>query len=134
MYTKVENKVLCTWSYIIVINYWQSFWDQEPKWTQADGAAEALRKPSEVDNPNHRVLRIDAGQKADTASDVALCSLLPGLWVLSMWLIISQIAVSEKPPVVKTSASLNVSEQEKTWGKIDFFDAKEPSALTCSSF
>ena len=112
----------------------ESFWDQETKWTQADGPAEALRKPSEVDNPGHRVLRIDAGQKADTASDVALCSLLPGLWVLSMWLIIRQIAVSDKPPVVKTSASLNVSEQEKTWEKIDFFDAEEPSALTCSSF
>lgn len=58
----------------------RKFWDQEPKWTQAGGAAEAPKKSSEVDDPGHRVLRIDAGQeKADTANDVAVCSLLPGL-------------------------------------------------------
>ena len=118
MYSKVERKVLHTGSYITVTDYWQSVWDQEQKRTQAEGAVEAIRRPSEVEDPGHRVLRIDAGQKADSANDVAVCSLLPGLWVtgraLSMWLIISQIAVSEKPPVVKTSASLKVLEQEKT--------------------
>ena len=83
MFTKVENKVLYAGSCIIVIKLLtESFWDQEPKWTQAEGAAEALKKSSEVDDPDHRVLRIDAGQKADTANNIAVCSLLLGLWVL----------------------------------------------------
>lgn len=95
----------------------QNVWDQEPKRTQAEGAAEAPRRPCEVKDPGHVILYIDAGQKAHSACDVAVYGLLPGLWVTgraqSMWLIISQIAVSEEPPVVKTSASLNVLEHEK---------------------
>ena len=65
---------------------------------------------------------------SDSASDGAVSGLLPGLWVigraLSMWLIRSQIAVSEEPPVAKTSASLNFWEQEKTQGKSDLSNAE----------
>lgn len=110
MYTKVENKVLPPVAYIIVINYWHRMFETK---NQKEPRQRELQRPP----GGHVILYIDAGQKAHSTCDVAVYGLLPGLWVTgraqSMWLIISQIAVSEEPPVVKTSASLNVLEHEK---------------------